>query len=333
MEISNRPLISVIVPVYNVETYLTRCVDSILAQSHKNLEVILIDDGSTDASGSICDKYTEKDMRVRVIHQENSGVSVARNTGIDTADGEWFGFVDSDDRIDPQMYEMLLQAATVNNTLVSFCGSVIHNNDAEKTESHCVFPCLPLTISQKQYFEHGILDISFAASACCMLFNHVVFKEDNVIRFNATKHHWEDYLLVAQCLKKVECFAYTPQAMYHYYKREGSATDSPLNQKTLNDTSDVYSSIIAMFKPTSKYIARLVRIQYVILTSEWLWMTYKAALDEPELRYRLRRDVYHNTCSYLFSGKVSVKSKIRYLIILLCPGLAKNVWTMLKKRR
>lgn len=95
----SEPLISVIVPVYNVERYIERCVDSILAQTYTNLEIILVDDGSTDCSGRICDEVTKKDIRVRTIHQKNGGLSSARNTGIRYANGICYAFIDSDDYI------------------------------------------------------------------------------------------------------------------------------------------------------------------------------------------------------------------------------------------
>ena len=120
------PLISVIVPVYKVEPYLHRCIDSILAQSFTDFELILVDDGSPDNCGAICDEYAEKDKRIHVIHQENGGLSAARNAGIDWAfrnsDSEWIAFVDSDDWLHTQLFELLLDAATKHNTNISVCG-------------------------------------------------------------------------------------------------------------------------------------------------------------------------------------------------------------------
>lgn len=107
-------LVSVIVPVYNVEEYLGRCVDSVLAQTYQNLEVILVDDGAQDSSGSICDAYARKDPRVRVIHKANGGLSSARNAGIDIAKGDYLEFVDSDDWIEPDAVENLLQLALLH---------------------------------------------------------------------------------------------------------------------------------------------------------------------------------------------------------------------------
>ena len=111
LQCEGMPLISVIVPIYNTEAYLKECVDSILEQTYQNLEIILVDDESTDASGKICDDYAKQDSRVHVIHQKNQGQGVARNTGLDMAKGEWIGFADSDDWLEPNMFEMLLRYA------------------------------------------------------------------------------------------------------------------------------------------------------------------------------------------------------------------------------
>lgn len=117
-------LISIIVPVYNVESYLTQCIESLINQTYKNLEIILIDDGSTDKSGEICDLYKEVDNRIRVIHKKNSGVSSARNIGLDIAKGDYIGFVDSDDFIDLMMYEKLYLQIEVNDADMIKCNFI-----------------------------------------------------------------------------------------------------------------------------------------------------------------------------------------------------------------
>lgn len=115
-------MISVIVPVYNVEPYLKKCLDSIVNQTYTNLEILIIDDGSSDKSGAICDEYTAADPRIRVFHTENRGLSCARNLGLDNAAGEWIGFVDSDDWIEPDMYETTLKRAQETGADVVECG-------------------------------------------------------------------------------------------------------------------------------------------------------------------------------------------------------------------
>jgi len=115
-------LISVIVPIYNVEEYIKQCIDSILSQSYKNLEIILIDDGSPDNCGIICDMYAQKDNRVVVIHQKNAGLACARNAGLARATGNYIGFVDSDDYIDKRMFEKLIAAIKERNAQIAICG-------------------------------------------------------------------------------------------------------------------------------------------------------------------------------------------------------------------
>lgn len=117
-------MVSVIVPVYNVEKYLHRCVDSILAQTFTDFELILVDDGSPDNCGAICDEYAQRDSRVRVIHQQNQGQAAARNRAVAEANGEWIHFVDSDDVIHPQMLEILYCAAVENHVNISMCGAI-----------------------------------------------------------------------------------------------------------------------------------------------------------------------------------------------------------------
>ena len=115
------PKISVIVPVYNTEKYLKRCIDSILAQSYSDFELLLIDDGSTDASPAICDEYATNDSRVRVFHKPNGGVSSARNLGLDNARGEWIAFVDSDDWIESEMLYLFISKAEKTDSDIVFC--------------------------------------------------------------------------------------------------------------------------------------------------------------------------------------------------------------------
>ena len=128
-------LISVIVPVYNVEKYIKKCLDSIIYQTYKNIEIILVDDGSTDNSGIICDVYKERDKRIKVIHKKNNGVSAARNTGIENANGKWISFVDSDDWIDKNYFEILI-SKIYNNDIdcILCCYNRVVKNNVEKVK-------------------------------------------------------------------------------------------------------------------------------------------------------------------------------------------------------
>lgn len=118
---NTKPLVTVIVAVYNIEKYIERCVDSLLKQTYQNLEIILVDDGSTDGSGNICDAYKEKDSRILVIHKKNGGLSDARNAGMEVATGEYIGYVDGDDWLEPRMYEKMVDACLLNEAQIAVC--------------------------------------------------------------------------------------------------------------------------------------------------------------------------------------------------------------------
>ncbi len=130
------PLISIIIPVYNVEAYLRECVDSVLAQTYSDLEIILVDDGSTDGSAAICDEYATRDPRVRVIHKANGGLSDARNVGLDAATGDYIGFVDSDDWCEQRMFELLMQEAQAYDADIVVCAYYSFETDPVTTEEN-----------------------------------------------------------------------------------------------------------------------------------------------------------------------------------------------------
>lgn len=151
-------MISVIVPVYNVEQYLDQCVESIVKQTYKELKIILIDDGSTDDSGLICDKWGEMDSRVLVIHQSNQGVCVARNVGLAHAEGEYITFVDSDDYLHPQMYELLLRAMQKNNADIAACRERAFEDGSEQVEEVLCQNSIVTVENRQQYLSHYLED-------------------------------------------------------------------------------------------------------------------------------------------------------------------------------
>jgi len=142
--------ISIVVPVYNVEQYLEKCVNSIINQTYKNLEIILIDDGATDSSGKLCDELAKIDNRIKVYHKENGGLSDARNYGVERATGDYIGFVDSDDCIDSEMYEKLYEAIRKENVDVAECNLKIIYPDREElfTEQNYYNVC-----TKQEYLE------------------------------------------------------------------------------------------------------------------------------------------------------------------------------------
>lgn len=210
------PKISVIVPVYNVDKYLRQCVDSILGQTFLDFEVILVDDGSTDRCGIICDEYATKDDRVRVIHGVNSGVSVARNKGIDLSRGEYIAFVDGDDILAANYFEILYHAMTENNIIMAVCPmNRFFTEIPIINESNYSINTI---ISYEELFRRQICG-EIEISVCNRLFHRSVFED---VRF-AINRRYEDVLFVADLLNtKVGDVVYINTPLYYYRQQPDS---------------------------------------------------------------------------------------------------------------
>lgn len=217
--------ISVIVPVYKVEQYLKKCVDSILAQTFQDIEIILVDDGSPDSSGKICDDYAKADSRVRVIHKENGGLSSARNAGIDAARGKYLGFIDSDDYIAPDMYELLHTNLVKEHADLSICGiyHVYEGKEPEKKqEQYFVFD----RNKAMEFIFHGNVISDHAVNK---LYKREIF--DN-IRYPYGKYHEDSYTIVS-ILDSCKKIVIDTKQKYYYYHREGSITGQAFSRKHL----------------------------------------------------------------------------------------------------
>ena len=225
MNMSER--ISVIVPVYKVEPYLRRCVDSILAQTYTHLEIILVDDGSPDHCPAICDEYAEKDSRVRVIHKLNGGLSDARNVGLELVSGEWISFVDSDDWIEPTMYETLLHHAVEHDAQISIGGvsDELLNDDGivifKMTAGKTVETAVREKSSAIQHF------LTHPWSAWDKIYRRDVF---NGICYPVGEIN-EDEAIALYLLNRCDRVVYTNEVFYHYIRRPESITTSTFSPK------------------------------------------------------------------------------------------------------
>ena len=221
------PKISVIVPVYNAQKYLERCLDSLQRQTYSNLEFILVDDGSSDNSLAICKQYAENDMRFRVLHQENAGVSAARNAGLQAATGDWLGFVDSDDYIEPDMYEYLIGLATKYVSDIAQCG--LFWDESFHTGIRDVPSCDKSFALQEQiplelwrYFSNSS--------------NNKIFLRETLPQsgFDNRFVIGEDLLFNLQALNVTERIVFGARAAYHYVQNIDSACHAVINDRTLN---------------------------------------------------------------------------------------------------
>ncbi len=236
---TGKTLISVIVPIYNVVNYLDNCIKSIVEQNYHALEIILVDDGSTDSSGDICDRWASKDKRIKVLHKNNGGLSSARNAGIDLAEGEWIRFVDGDDVIPENSLLLMTKAISDDVDIVS--GSFERFVDSlPKTDgSHCREDIDIL--SGRQSLEMMLYQQTLSSSVCDKIFRRGLFatmrfKEDTL---------YEDIELMARILMVCNKVAIIPDVVYWYRKRPGSILSVPDLKRVcvLNVVDDIYGRI------------------------------------------------------------------------------------------
>lgn len=216
-------MVSVIIPVYQVEAYLERCLQSLLSQTYKNLEIILIDDGSPDHCPTICDDFAKKDSRIQVIHQENQGVSMARNKGLDVASGDYILFVDSDDYLEPTMCETLFSHAISHEAGIVACNWFDEEMD-------CVtIPNLSKTTvagfcSKEQAMQNIVPRDTYHGYCWNKLFARSLLGQGvNRIQFHPQLKVCEDLMFWVEIFPKAERFFFTETPLYHYVKRDNSA--------------------------------------------------------------------------------------------------------------
>ena len=205
----SKPLISVIVPIYNVEDYLNKCVDSIIGQTYKNLEIILVDDGSPDNCPELCDEYSRIDKRVKIIHKKNGGLSDARNEGMKIATGDYISFIDSDDYVPNNYIEELLKGYTRDDADISICDIKVIYNDREVIEK---------SIKGDEVNQLNAIDTPYAASACNKLFKSEIIKK---FPFEVGKIN-EDIAVVIPIIANSNKIAYITSTTYNYVQRDTS---------------------------------------------------------------------------------------------------------------
>lgn len=213
---------SVVVPVYNVEAYISETIESIITQSCQNIEIILINDGSTDNSGIICESYAKIDSRIIVIHQRNSGVSAARNRGIDLAKGEYICFVDGDDTIDSDMIELLYTFGYNHDIDLILPIGNKYTQKIERNENS--FRILEANQVLSDYLQFkNLLD------------SHGLLKTEIVkkIKYSDSIFFWEDYAFMVELISRCNSIAKTTNIFYYYRQREGSANNSKISERTL----------------------------------------------------------------------------------------------------
>jgi glycosyltransferase involved in cell wall biosynthesis len=259
------PTISVIVPVYKVEAYLDRCVQSIIDQTFEDYELILVDDGSPDNCGSMCDAWAEKDARIRVLHKSNGGLSDARNTGIDAAKGEWLTFIDSDDYVHPLMLYTLLEAAKKTDCEVAICH---YQNTAGAPLTVKDIPQPKIWKPWEYYLQNNVN----ATIACAKLYKCTCFAD---ARYPVEKLHEDEFVTFRILFAQAELVV-VEAPLYGYYVNRDGITKGSWTPKRL-DVYQAYAQQIQYF--TEKGFTQVARHQCRVFAQNICWQMKLIAKD------------------------------------------------------
>lgn len=319
--------ISIIVPIYNVEEYLESCIESILNQTFKSFELILVDDGSTDKSGEICDKYEEIDSRIKVIHKNNGGLSSARNAGLDIACGKYIGFVDSDDTIHPKMYEILYDLIKKYKVDMSFCN--FKRTYEIFNKEHQEIKVMEVTEMNNIEAINSLYDKEIGVNlviACNKLYNKRLF---NDIRYEIGRIH-EDEFIAHRILYKCKKIAYTNNELYYYLQRQGSIM-SGISYKRKVDSFLAQSDRMRFFRKEGlmdmcNYISKMYEYNFFTLYRE----IDKNINSQAELLNELRKDFISSLNILLGLENYTTKEKINWIIFAISPRIYKLISNLRK---
>ena len=233
MNSRNQPLVSVIVPVYGVERYLNRCVESIVKQTYRDLEIILVDDGSRDDCPRMCDEWALKDTRIKVIHKPNGGLASARNAGLDVMTGDYVTFVDSDDWVEPNYVSCLHQWMAEHQADVTMCATEIDYDDGTVYMEPCNTP--EGSHSGKEALHRFLYHQGFVGAVWGRMFDASLFAGERGIRFHEGLNN-EDYYVHVQVFPRISSMYVQHEHLYHYCRRAGSiCTTTDISERTYDE--------------------------------------------------------------------------------------------------
>lgn len=318
--------ISVIVPVYNVEKYINKCIDSILGQTHQNLEVILIDDGSGDTSGRICDRYAESDKRVRVYHKRNEGLAAARNDGIRLSSGAYLAFIDSDDYIEPNMLEILYQRMEKEDSDLAICNFIyVDETGVAETEKNRSLPIRDEVISGGEAFEK-LADEKYwyYVTAVNRLYRKEILEG---IRFPKGKFHEDEFIahsLLVKC-RRISC---VEKALYFYVQREKSIMNQAFSLKRL-DVVEALCERAGYAKGISKNVAEVSLVLAGNVVVEGYRRLSRGKAGREVLKSGRKR--YNKTYFSLFGSGLSMKTRLKGALIVIHPCVYMAVLKLFRK--
>lgn len=299
-------MVSVIVPIYKVEKYLRSCVDSILQQTFSDIEIILVDDGSPDGCGAICEEYAQKDKRVRVIHKENGGLSDARNAGLDVCRGDYIVFVDSDDCIHPQMIEKLYQYCEKYEADLAICEFQEFQEGTQPDRKILRDEIPDVKIIEKTEIMTQLKSRNLiTVVAWNKLYKAPLFTS---LRYKKGYLH-EDEFLIHQILQKCNRIVYTNERLYYYLRREGSITGR-ISMKYIQDELKAYQERVEFLERNS-YTEMKIETQKQILHKIIYYWPYMCNSDEGRELYEKLKRIFEKYFSDADVKKALTSTQVR----------------------
>lgn len=309
--------ISVIVPVYNTKEYLNKCLESIIRQTYTNLEIILIDDGSTDGSKTICECYEKKDKRIRFISKSNTGVSDTRNLGIKESTGEYISFIDSDDYIEPNMIEVLYKNIILYDADMSVCAYRRKNRYNHKKY---------IEITDNNEFMKNILRNNGPQGFLWNKLYKTAIISHNEIFLDTDIYMCEDLLFNCNYLEKASTVIYTTEPLYNYINRRNSAVNEKINDKWLT-VLNAFDRMAKIFKTKTRETYDYFKAYYVLININTKSKMYLAKYNDKETEARCNKNIQKYVKQVITSKHVNMS--IRYKVF--CYYYFHNLINLLKK--
>lgn len=315
--------VSVIIPVYNAEAYLEKCIRSILMQTLSEIEIICIDDGSTDGSGIILKQFAMEDNRIHLIEQQNQGVSIARNRGIEKAQGEYISFVDADDWAEPDFLELLYKNAKKADVLISICDYVVEDkanlvNDVGVRKGK--------KLSQKKALEYALRQDKYQGFLCNKLFHNSLFREKQ-IRLDESLLILEDLVCVCQGILCVSKVYYQPAKKYHYNQCAGSTFQVTEKSESMYLASQ---KLIQMFADSPYRFVKDLTKSWHCYSAGVLYLYYGKQKNEHRAEFYYQEQKRYLK-EYLWVYKMQPQKFVRGFLITFFPRLAIQVKKRVEK--
>lgn len=321
-------MLTLAVPVYNMEQYLPRCMDTLLMQTCRDFEILLVDDGSTDRSGAMCDTYAAAHPElVRVVHKKNGGLSSARNTGIDAAKGQYIIFPDPDDWVEPDYVEKLLAYRDQYNADLVCTGYYVDTPDSSAPAKQ---DAAPMILNGPEAQKALILPPQMNGFAWNKLYRLDVIRENGLLFLDdvgITEDLDFAYRYLAFCQKV--CFAPSDRT-YHYFQRDGAATRSGFSQRKM-DSLHTYEKIIAACKQTMPELAQAARDELCTTAVNLIWMYENSDCNDPVPKKVLLRHIRQNLPAYLKGNRYGIGRKIQAILAGCCPGIYAHLKNYVQK--